>query len=506
MNLFLKSWKKKDSKPRSSSNQSQTTTTNDVKAFPQNSQWPSASPTPSKESTSSTSTNDIRVPMIRLDVSASSSNDTFSSSVEDALHFTKPPHRHSPEYHPNHLQPPHQAHHHYNDVPRAMVPTFTGRHGAPLNLGSHGPPRNVKHGPPNVLQNQLYSINSAKGDRGLQGPYNQSPSFLASLGPQRQAPDSVAVLKPRTPTRVKFDPSVETTSPRIARMSMSKIPRSGDHLSERIEGNRSSPSHQSHRRDSLIPDSHPQQRRKPALNNTNEAPESGLDMGKTGSPSRGLGLYHSSQSSPHLPSSSRSQQSTSQQDLASLFPSPPPLIIRKKVPQPLVLQPRRPSTTLVPFPPSPSPDPSSTDSTPITTPTSSRQFSTPTQSPLKPSYQRPGNAIPPLLYDAPTSPLPSPPINPHNKTFTARQPTYSMQGRTHLRGAVSTSNLRPNGPPHLQTHRMTSSDPISDALQQASKDTGIRPSKSGVRRESEELSNNTSSSSHDPPVEWGYAL
>ncbi|KAF9075948.1 hypothetical protein BDP27DRAFT_1415103 [Rhodocollybia butyracea] len=78
-------------------------------------------------------------------------------------------------------------------------------------------------------------------------------------------------------------------------------------------------------------------------------------------------------------------------DSLLLFPAPPPLIIRKRVPKPLVL---RPSATIAPLPPSPTI--SSLDSTPLATPTTPtfRQTSCPS-SILKKSSSTP------LIYGSP---------------------------------------------------------------------------------------------------------
>jgi hypothetical protein len=123
-------------------------------------------------------------------------------------------------------------------------------------------------------------------------------------------------------------------------------------------------------------------------------------------------------------------------------------VIRKKRPQPLVLQPQQGSPS---FPPKASPISSSADSTPVATPQSSRtQFA---------ASPKPPRAIPPLLHSPPTSPLPPPPNMPPPYPKHAL-PRQSIQS---LKPSRSASNLRRDKfLSSIPTHRMTSSDPISE--------------------------------------------
>ncbi|EAU84683.1 hypothetical protein CC1G_00202 [Coprinopsis cinerea okayama7 len=495
MKSFFKTWKRKDKdspkspKPISSQISSVDSDHGHRRlVVPDSSHWSSASPTPSSQSSSS-SVSASHPLSRRTEVSASSSKDAF---VEDALHYRKTPDRSSPD-HPSRY--PSHSHHPYGDLPRvALLPPFISRHGAPQN-NVHGPPRNAKHGPPNVLQAQLSSINAAKkGDVGTRSPHpNQPSTFLGQLSPHRQGADALPEppnQRTRTPTRVKFDSSVEVLATRTSRVSLTERRPPQIHSSKvKCNNNQASHSVSKHAGSGRVDDQRPSNGR-PQRSDEDETSNSTEQA--TTTPPKGLKLYHSSQSSPHLPARVE-RRPPEQEDLCALFPSPPPLIIRKKVPQPLVLQPRSPPSTVA-FPPSP--NPSSTDSTPVSTPTSPKQFptSTPTQSPLlKASFVRHGNAVPPPLYDPPTSPLPSPPVNPQSTAYVPRKPTYSLQGRAHLRGTMSTSSLRGAGGSNHPTHRMTSSDPMAEVLQQLTKSKPPRASES-------------SRSSPDPPVQWGYAL
>lgn len=424
MKSFFKSLKKKRDGPPSTP-PSQFTTVTD----PDHSESSSAS-------SSSSSVSTIHVPVVRLDMSRStpsSSGDNFLSSMDDPFAYRKPSARASPAHAPDQrfLSPRHP----YSDIHRVALPPpppFTNAPRTPRNIG-HGPPRNLKHGPPNVLQAQMSSINATSPRAGLRSAREQTAEPL----PQQKA---------RT-IRFEASPLPVPREPKSA-PSHGRIP-SDQHDHLRIG----------------YQQVHNTQRESPS--SSNGRPRSGARMNPD-SP-KGLKLHHASQSSPHLPPSSTPQECPiDSQDLSSLFPSPPPLVIRKRVPQPLVLQPRRPSAgSIAPS----SPDPSSTESTPVSTPTSSK-FSPPTQSPLSKGFARHANGIPPLLYDPPTSPLPSPPVSPQSRP---RQASVPPQGRVHLRGAQSTNNLRSNVSfsGSSQTHRMTSSDPVAEFLQQLGLDDRI---------------------------------
>lgn len=182
-------------------------------------------------------------------------------------------------------------------------------------------------------------------------------------------------------------------------------------------------------------------------------------------------LYRRTGSTPHLPFIERSPRPSPTPTLSeyscsetsedhfplSLFPAPPPLIVRKKIPAPLVLRPIRASSSQ-----------SSLDSTPIGTPTTPRNQSaySPSQSsitsPNKKHFSlRQCASFSPPPFSPPNSPLPNPPSSPERSRWPSdsrRSPEY--HGRP-LRHAQSNANLR-DALPFPATHRLTSSEPISD--------------------------------------------
>lgn len=175
-------------------------------------------------------------------------------------------------------------------------------------------------------------------------------------------------------------------------------------------------------------------------------------------------LYLSAGSTPHLPCRERTQSSARSEHSSysvgsseaehfplSLFPLPPPLIVRKKVPAPLVLRSMTPASAQ-----------SSRDSTPVGTPTTPRfpLIHSPTQpsvtSPTKKFYTgRPSASFSPPPFSPPNSPLPKPP----KVQEPGRRP--SDQYVRPLRTSQSSINFR-NVLPFPATHRLTSSEPISD--------------------------------------------
>ena len=172
-------------------------------------------------------------------------------------------------------------------------------------------------------------------------------------------------------------------------------------------------------------------------------------------------LYHRTRSMPHLPYENEIKYtqapSISSVDASegnfplSLFPTPPPLIVRKKVPPPLVLR---------NSPPTASPQ-SSLDSTPVGTPMTPRFLSprSPSQSSFGSSkrshFGRRVTSICPPPFSPPNSPLPSTPIYHEDN---GRPLDYAVKP---LRTAYSSSNLK-DALPCPATHRVTFSEPISD--------------------------------------------
>lgn len=176
-------------------------------------------------------------------------------------------------------------------------------------------------------------------------------------------------------------------------------------------------------------------------------------------------LYHHTGSTPHLPYKARSSsRPTPSEDSGfsegsdadhfplSLFPVPPPLIVRKKVPAPLVLRPMHPASS----------SPSSRDSTPVGTPTTPRfHAASPagSASPGKKHFSlRPAASFSPPPFSPPNSPLPRVPTTPDGAR---RSPDY---GGRPLRGAQSSANLREALPFAARQHRLTSSEPMSEQI------------------------------------------
>lgn len=174
-------------------------------------------------------------------------------------------------------------------------------------------------------------------------------------------------------------------------------------------------------------------------------------------------LYHRTRSMPYLPyeSETNSTQASSVSLIdanednfpLSLFPTPPVLMARKRIPPPLVLR-NSPPTSLQ----------SSCDSTPVGTPTTPRFLSrnSPSQSNFgsckRPLSSRRFTSIPPPPFSPPNSPLPSPPVCHENN---GRPLEYA--GRPRLRTAYSSSNLK-DALPLSGTHRLTFSESIQSSL------------------------------------------
>ena len=173
-------------------------------------------------------------------------------------------------------------------------------------------------------------------------------------------------------------------------------------------------------------------------------------------------LYRSTGSTPHLPyheqvvspvgpeSSGCSGESTDAESFPlSLFPLPPPLLVRKKIPAPLVLRSGLPSSAV-----------SSRDSTPIGTPTTPRfqSLNSPSQSsissPKKFYLGRTSAIFPPPPTSPPNSPLPDLPPSRNISTEKLAPTLRITHSNANLRGAL----------PYPATHRLTSSEPISDHL------------------------------------------
>lgn len=174
-------------------------------------------------------------------------------------------------------------------------------------------------------------------------------------------------------------------------------------------------------------------------------------------------LYHRTRSMPYIPyeSDTNSTQASSASLVdanegnfpLSLFPTPPVLIARKRIPPPLVLR-NSPPTSLQ----------SSCDSTPVGTPTTPRFLTR--NSPSQPNFgsckrlysSRRITSISPPPFSPPNSPLPSPPVC-HESN---RRP-LEYAGPPRLRTVYSSNNLK-DALPVSATHRLTFSESIHSSL------------------------------------------
>ncbi|KAF8812329.1 hypothetical protein BYT27DRAFT_7251875 [Phlegmacium glaucopus] len=219
-------------------------------------------------------------------------------------------------------------------------------------------------------------------------------------------------------------------------------------------------------------------------------------------------LYHGTRSMPYLPYEDETKYtqapSVSSVDASEgnfplfLFPTPPPLIARKRIPPPLVLR-NSPSTA--------SPQ-SSPDSTPVGTPMTPR-FSSPhslSQSSFGSCKRfhsgRRVTLISPPPFSPPNSPLPSPPVCHEDNGC-----PLNYAGRP-LRTAYSSSNIK-DALPFPATHRLTFSEPISDQSSlPIKKSRKPRPEAMQAERlqaclEAREQGSLTAVENN---VQWGYAL
>ena len=174
-------------------------------------------------------------------------------------------------------------------------------------------------------------------------------------------------------------------------------------------------------------------------------------------------LYHRTRSMPYLPyESEKNSTQASSASLVdanegnfplSLFPTPPVLMARKRIPPPLVLRNSPPASLQ-----------SSCDSTPVGTPTTPRFSSR--NSPSQTNFgsckrlhsSRRFTSISPPPFSPPNSPLPNPPVCHENN---GRPLEYA--GRPRLRTAYSSSNLK-DAVPLSATHRLTFSESIQSSL------------------------------------------
>ncbi|ESK97536.1 hypothetical protein Moror_17536 [Moniliophthora roreri MCA 2997] len=139
----------------------------------------------------------------------------------------------------------------------------------------------------------------------------------------------------------------------------------------------------------------------------------------------------------------------------SLFPAPPPLVLKKKPPKPLVLSPAAIAPVLSPTP-SPSTS-SSSDSTPVATPTTPTQMSL-----LHPKHPSPTGILKSASRDSSSRPhyppVLSSSIRSPNRSYSSAPIIRPSQSITHL---SQLSHSKPQALPHV--HRTTSSDSISSS-------------------------------------------
>jgi hypothetical protein len=434
-----------------------------------------------------------------------------------------------------------------------------GHHGAPFNP-SYGPPHDSSHGPPNFI---LPGRELDSGKDPLSG----------SSAPRRPPlpPFVNSATVPPSPTRVKFAPVLKTRPPKPGFSTRSsshcvhpdKINCDCDPVSSGVsleDASGASDSHESdscssqesqscYSQESALPHSeqykfldralrdhnHNKMQLGPSASFVNTAeqnpPERSAHAAVNRSePCNPRTLYPVTVST-HLhftndgASSSRTKPEPTRNGMISssplaLFPSPPPLVIRRRL-NPLVLPPM--PTIEAPLPPSPAF--SSTDSTPVATPTT--PHSSAPQKPLSPSKitnRRMFYSMPPPTSSAPNTPLPALPVSvPPNHDALAVHPS-SWHPRP-PRSAQSTVELRPVEKRRPSTsHRTTASAP-APAVSHGRKRANSRPETVTVssyvvrffvhsaappliynQQQSKGRAMPTPGSSANAQVQWGYAV
>lgn len=369
---------------------------------------------------------------------------------------------------------------------------------------SHGPPENLSHGPPNLsLHSPVFGTlpKSAGGTSSARPPRPPRPPPLNLYHTTTKRPVNTGIPtrfmanraitfalppNPRAINPVELTPSeVVASSPDYAGASEDREETASESSEETArcicatispKGNRI----HSHR-GALDSDVHatvnlplpPRHGSLPLLSSPRAA-HTILDLSDTPLPRRvyqnGLRasstphlLSHSKEGVPPIPPLHLDSPSEQAEDglnfPLSLFPTPPPppLFIRRKIPKNLVLEPRLVSSDASLPPPATIVSP---DHTPLTTPTTPRHHTSP--NPKSPSRYPSPRLIPPLLYDPPSTPLPTPPTSPSPSRGRGASPLPPLKP---LRSVKSTSQLRPAElfipPAPPLAHRATSSEPLS---------------------------------------------
>lgn len=337
-------------------------------------------------------------------------------------------------------------------------------HGPPPN-SRHGPPQNARHGPPNLSVVHPTVLSCLPPSRSLQRPH-RPPRIIIHPPGHRRPMDTNAVANPRSPPRVTFVLPTES--------EMSHSPRSAIFLGKNRTHCDSTPDFDCSTAPLVThnsPSHSPVNLKNCFAEEDTITPKTVHAVLDLSSPLNQRSLYRSTSSTPYLPYTEAKSLpalppvDTGRSDTLSLFPHPPPLVVRKRIPKPLVL---KATPSIAPLPPSPminSAGFSSTDSTPVATPTTSRPSSSHSSNPLKPiisttkyTSNRFISNIPPLFYDPPTSPLPTPPLSPSPRTQSETAGNIRP-----LRITKSASQLRNDVITLSATHRLTCSEPLYEA-------------------------------------------
>ncbi|KAJ4465113.1 hypothetical protein J3R30DRAFT_2927344 [Lentinula aciculospora] len=202
--------------------------------------------------------------------------------------------------------------------------------------------------------------------------------------------------------------------------------------------------------------------------------------------------FYSSRSSM---SSAESLSYVTDLDPLALFPAPPPLRIRKKIPKPLILL---PTATIATLPPSPSTG--SIDSTPVVTPTTPTLPNSPRRVTSPPSILKKSQSTA-LLYSTRATP-----DSLISRNYTS-SPSMSLSRAPHVTQSMSNSSYTSRS----SSHRSSSSD--TTALSNSSHFTGrSRTNATSPGSRSEKplpplmLSGRQRNVKHPSPVEWGIAV
>ncbi|KAJ3545327.1 hypothetical protein NMY22_g2485 [Coprinellus aureogranulatus] len=428
--------------------------------------------------------------------------DCFSHSIEEALQYNGGKPQHASGNYPTTPRTATPRQNEFATLAHYPSPSHYTSNGH--SLSKHHGPRDTIHGRAGLTPTQSSQIPSSKTDPNSATRTNSTPSRSQI----------------RSPTHVNFDMPVDPLEAGTQRsqFSFSRAPSSADSPEDGQGSRRVSPFPESRTRtsqDSPTPRTSQRRGSKDELSSMPSNAHPGPLHVDTTDPRTRRGLA-TTRSTPHLrpnaeylpsnePLPPLPIPSPSDPNFVSYFPSPPPLIIRKKRPQPLVLNPQ---ARALPTPHATSPNASSTDSTPVATPQSSTlQFPTSPTPPAK--ISRKSSVIPPLIHSPPTSPLPSPPAHTSSTPMSPppRRTVHSFHSSaSQLKPSRSAINLRTEkAPPSVPTHRMTSSDPIAEVSGQAT------AHRTGSPLKLDQNSHNSSRrfvsvarlrSSLDPPLTW----